>query len=383
MQYQLTHVFFQSDIENNLDSIIKTPMIHRAELLRHSPKPVTSAVFWTPSASDLGSRRAQALDQAVKTYDLKQDPWVKELSESPYTSAQELLPKVEAGKKKPFCLKQLQAMRTRAIDVWDELGPWAADWYIDACTKNAEQHGVQSLFLDWSIQEKTHLLEILRKTALTDPECAHERSLKVSDSVDAFDERSTPASKKFSKLIEVLQGEVKGGFTGIIFVKTRACVAALAQMLSIHPVTRDLKIGTFVGTSSFVSRNSNVSDLADLKEQQESLEDFRVGKKNLIISTNVLEEGIDVPRCNLVLAFEPPVNLVSFIQRRGRARDFASKYIVFVHDEKGSVQKWEKMEKELNGIYTQEDREKRDTLEQESAPEKNDEWMVLRVEETK
>jgi ERCC4-related helicase len=50
------------------------------------------------------------------------------------------------------------------------------------------------------------------------------------------------------------------------------------------------------------------------------LNDFQQRRKNLIISTNVLEEGIDITACYMVICFNKPPNLKSFVQRRGRAR---------------------------------------------------------------
>jgi superfamily II DNA/RNA helicase len=55
---------------------------------------------------------------------------------------------------------------------------------------------------------------------------------------------------------------------------------------------------------------------------------FRNGLKNLMISTNVLEEGIDLPACHLVISFDSPDNITSFIQRRGRARQGVSEFVV-------------------------------------------------------
>ena len=52
--------------------------------------------------------------------------------------------------------------------------------------------------------------------------------------------------------------------------------------------------------------------------QTETLDDLRSGAKNLIISTSICREGIDIGACNIVICFEKPPNLKSFIQRRGR-----------------------------------------------------------------
>jgi ERCC4-related helicase len=59
-----------------------------------------------------------------------------------------------------------------------------------------------------------------------------------------------------------------------------------------------------------------------------TLEKFRSGELDLIISTTVLEEGIDVPACNIVICFDEPSSLKSFVQRRGRARMKESKLVL-------------------------------------------------------
>ncbi|KAK5548299.1 Dicer-like protein 2, partial [Exophiala xenobiotica] len=52
--------------------------------------------------------------------------------------------------------------------------------------------------------------------------------------------------------------------------------------------------------------------------------------KNLIIETDVLEEGIDVTACNLVVCFDVPSNLKPFLQRRGRARQEQSTFAILL-----------------------------------------------------
>lgn len=51
---------------------------------------------------------------------------------------------------------------------------------------------------------------------------------------------------------------------------------------------------------------------------------------NIIVATSILEEGLDVQSCNLVIRFDPSVTVCSFIQSRGRARVQNSDYILMV-----------------------------------------------------
>ncbi|KAK5201922.1 Dicer-like protein 2, partial [Exophiala xenobiotica] len=63
---------------------------------------------------------------------------------------------------------------------------------------------------------------------------------------------------------------------------------------------------------------------------REALTDLRAKAKNLIIETDVLEEGIDVTACNLVVCFDVPSNLKPFLQRRGRARQEQSTFAILL-----------------------------------------------------
>jgi endoribonuclease Dicer len=57
---------------------------------------------------------------------------------------------------------------------------------------------------------------------------------------------------------------------------------------------------------------------------------FRTGEVNLVVATNIGNEGMDFKQCQLVTAFEPPPNITNYIQARGRARKEGSKYCWFV-----------------------------------------------------
>lgn len=60
------------------------------------------------------------------------------------------------------------------------------------------------------------------------------------------------------------------------------------------------------------------------------LEKFRSGELNLLIATKVGEEGLDIQTCCLVIRFDLPETVASFIQSRGRARMPQSEYAFLV-----------------------------------------------------
>ncbi|XP_052488691.1 endoribonuclease Dicer homolog 2 isoform X3 [Gossypium raimondii] len=66
------------------------------------------------------------------------------------------------------------------------------------------------------------------------------------------------------------------------------------------------------------------------KKQNEIVEEFRKGMVNIIVATSILEEGLDVQACNLIIRFDPSPTVCSFIQSRGRARMQNSDYLLMV-----------------------------------------------------
>ncbi|CRL04360.1 CLUMA_CG017453, isoform A [Clunio marinus] len=72
----------------------------------------------------------------------------------------------------------------------------------------------------------------------------------------------------------------------------------------------------------------------DKEIQRNVLKKFNEGKCRVLISTSVLEQGLDVSSCNVVICFNGVNSTTSIIQSRGRARKDKSKFIVFVSPEK-------------------------------------------------
>lgn len=339
-------------LEANLNAISITPKQHRAELERHVSAPEVETVLYSSGDPVISEAICSALAREAKSYDLNIDPYVVDLKkrgrEDPKATKE--LSKV-MSKGKTYCLEQIRALDLRAFTLETELGPLIAAWYVSKCIEKFKE-GLASettVLPDLSEHERAHMAEILLRVESCKSPMTSETALKSEDITD-----------KARQFIQALKKCASPSLRGIIFVEQRVQVTALAELLRRVPEIRAAyQIGSFVGTSPSSKRKGSIADLVDLRDQQADLDDFRSGAKNLMICTSVLEEGIDVSSCNLVICSELPANLVSFVQRRGRARKSGSKYVLFVSkdDQKKQNRPWETLEAQMKELYMDDTRQ--------------------------
>ncbi len=97
----------------------------------------------------------------------------------------------------------------------------------------------------------------------------------------------------------------------LIFSKLRDSVATITSKLKKNSLIRPKR---FVGQATKSSQDKGLSQ----KKQIEILNDFKEGKYNVLVSTNVAEEGLDIAECDLVIFYDVVASEIRLIQRKGR-----------------------------------------------------------------
>lgn len=135
----------------------------------------------------------------------------------------------------------------------------------------------------------------------------------------------------------ICSGESEGTskLVGIIFTERRTTAASLCSLLRHQsekvPELRHIKCDYVVGhdakiKTTYLRKEAKMTS----KKQGGVLEKFRKGNINLLVATSVVEEGVDIPRCNTVIRFDFPPNFRSYVQSKGRARAKESRYILLI-----------------------------------------------------
>jgi len=147
------------------------------------------------------------------------------------------------------------------------------------------------------------------------------------DDCDAFFEVYAP-SHRFDRLKEELlaQAQERGAdFRGIVFVQQRVTSHIVQYLIAEDPeLAATFRSAVVYATSSPATASLKISP----SQSKANFDNFRNGTFNLIVSTSVSEEGMDVPEANVVMRFDPIQTPVSLVQSRGRARQAGSSFVV-------------------------------------------------------
>jgi hypothetical protein len=329
-------------LECILDAKCKSPRIQKMDLAFHVNLSTLIQIHY-----DAGVNSGRCTDSMTRLGDaheklnIHEDPEIIRLWNTNTEAARRKVKKALMSKN-TFIQKQMKSFIRTSVAVQQALGDWAADAYISKVTSGFIQ-GIDSRetqLFGWEDSEKKYLANVLRNLS------SASIPILIQDSL----------SDKAGALIRLLSS-CGQNTTGIIFVNERAMACMLYCLLSEHlDISEFFRLGMVVGTSKSSARKHDIFEYSHHESQTKTLAKFRVGKINLLIATSVVEEGIDVPQCNLVICFDEPTNLKSFIQRRGRARLPGSKLVIMLEKTShSSIAKWEELECEMKLRYEMEE----------------------------
>jgi Fanconi anemia group M protein len=141
---------------------------------------------------------------------------------------------------------------------------------------------------------------------------------------------------------------IRDGERVIVFTESRDTAETLVDFLGEHFAAEK-----FVGQS-----DTEGSEGMTQTEQQDTLDRFRAGEFEVLVSTSVAEEGLDVPEVDLVLFYEPVPTAIRSIQRKGRTgRQTEGRVVVLLaEDTRDEAYFWKarqdekRMEEQLRGL---------------------------------
>ncbi len=155
---------------------------------------------------------------------------------------------------------------------------------------------------------------------------------------------------KMEKLLDILKKDVKSDNQVIVFSQYRDTVN------QIHEKCQEKGINS---VKFFGQANRETEKGLSQKEQKKIIKAFRMKTYQVLVSTSVAEEGIDIPSVDLVVLYEPVPSEIRMIQRRGRTgRTSEGRVIVLItkntRDESfyySSINRERQMKKQLSNGF--------------------------------
>jgi hypothetical protein len=298
-----------------LDASCRAPLVQRQELAEHSSRQNLTRIVYSRNRDDQAD---------LPLYFQRLEDIVMELREDGISRDRSIPDEVSN-------------LPTKARMIWFQIGKWASSYFLTSIMHHiaGQIAGQENSFSPWWPSHRyLNLMTVLRNIS--------EVQLQVPGNT----------SNKVERILLFLNRKACENFSGIIFVRERATAYVLSALLNKHPLTRGLFRCSPCVSSSTRSEPWAIYESLISKKSEEIVDEFRCGKINLIIATNVLEEGIDLPACHLVISFEVPDNITSYIQRRGRARQNVSEFVVMEEDDGVSLasRQWDELEKKMEEI---------------------------------
>ncbi len=187
-----------------------------------------------------------------------------------------------------------------------------------------------------------HLLEY-HVAIITYKDFRHQDAMKIVRGIKPSEEsEATPIQCDLNHQLKILHSKLQStSLQGNANPVLTDVEEILHSQFRINPKSRGILFVREIRHTQFVSNWINSSRLSKTikaspitghtrggmpqTEQKRVMDAFSKGHYNLLVSTSLLQEGIDVPECNFVVHFQYVPDEIAAIQARGRARAESSK----------------------------------------------------------
>ncbi len=157
---------------------------------------------------------------------------------------------------------------------------------------------------------------------------------------------------KLEELKRIAEKENAAGVKLLIFTQFRDSASKIEEKLS---SIKGIRAKTFFGQAK--KGTTGMSQ----KKQKELIEEFSSGGFNVMVATSVAEEGLDIPKVDVVIFYEPIPSAIRHIQRKGRTGrlEKGKVYVLFAKGTRDEGYRWSAFHKEKRMEVTLKDLKKK------------------------
>ncbi|KAK8028243.1 hypothetical protein PG991_005299 [Apiospora marii] len=203
-----------------------------------------------------------------------------------------------------------------------ELGPWCADRVWHLCFTGDELLKAKARTEAYVMKRAAGMRSDDKLVSLIDSEV---QAVELAyDAVLAHTQKEAqPSHDLVSDKIQCLIIILTKHFTPradkcIVFVDRRLTAVVLNELLEQPGMgLKHIQPKILLGTGT-VEAGEQLG--MSRKAQEAAIRDFRSVRINCLVATNIAEEGLDIPNCNMVIRFDLYNTMIQYIQSKGRAR---------------------------------------------------------------
>lgn len=172
---------------------------------------------------------------------------------------------------------------------------------ITGSEERSRRENMLETFTDLSAEEKRHVLDGLE----ADVDVTKRMVDAVTDTAGGDDAVPRHGDTKVESLVEVVADALEADSPVLIFSEHVATVEYLDEVLATALPDHADRIGHIHGSTG--------------ESKQEFVERFQSGEVDVAVSTEILAEGVNMPRADVVVNYDLPYNPTKLVQRAGRA----------------------------------------------------------------